>query len=135
MPKSAKLSSREREVVQLIWAAKTDKEISADLSIAPDTVKRHLTNIFAKIGCSNRTELAIKTLNGSGCVRAFRCDLCKELKELCGTEAPGFISYRTAQIEPKGVKSVCLTCSQQFERLVTAVVTEMRSGGHREASE
>ena len=52
------LSPREREVLRLIAAGRTNAAIAADLVIAPGTVARHVSNMLAKTGCSNRVELA-----------------------------------------------------------------------------
>ncbi|MCH6559740.1 tyrosine-type recombinase/integrase [candidate division KSB1 bacterium] len=50
------LTEREVGVLRLIAAAKTDREIGDDLVIAPGTVRRHISNIYAKIGTKNRAE-------------------------------------------------------------------------------
>jgi two-component system, NarL family, nitrate/nitrite response regulator NarL len=57
------LSARELEIVGMIVAASTNRTIAAKLSITEDTVKRHLTNIFHKLGVSNRLELALFAVN------------------------------------------------------------------------
>ena len=49
------LSSREIDVLRLIAAGNPNKEIAAQLSIAEDTVKSHVTNILAKLGANDRT--------------------------------------------------------------------------------
>src|SRR5258708_32071425 len=49
------LSSREIDVLRLIAAGNANKEIAAQLSIAEDTVKGHVTNILAKLGANDRT--------------------------------------------------------------------------------
>ncbi|HTK45211.1 MAG TPA: AAA family ATPase [Patescibacteria group bacterium] len=61
----ADLSEREREVAGLVAGGATNAEIAASLAISPKTVERHVTNIFAKVGARNRTELAVR-LGGSG---------------------------------------------------------------------
>ena len=52
------ISEREIEVLQLISAGKSNKEIGAALHIAEDTVKRHVSNILAKLGVSDRAQAA-----------------------------------------------------------------------------
>jgi pimeloyl-ACP methyl ester carboxylesterase/DNA-binding CsgD family transcriptional regulator len=52
------LSGREIEVLRLVAAGKSNVEISEALVISPNTVVRHLSNIFAKIDVHNRTEAA-----------------------------------------------------------------------------
>jgi DNA-binding NarL/FixJ family response regulator len=49
------LSSREIEVLSLIAGGNANKEIAARLSIAEETVKGHIKNIFAKLGANDRT--------------------------------------------------------------------------------
>ncbi len=57
------LTSREMEVVTLITEGCTNKDIAASFGISEETVKRHLTNIFNKLGVGNRLELALFALN------------------------------------------------------------------------
>ena len=52
------LTQREVEVLCLIAAGKTDRDIAEELVIAESTVRRHVSNIYAKIGASNRVEAA-----------------------------------------------------------------------------
>jgi DNA-binding CsgD family transcriptional regulator len=58
----AGLTKREAEVLAHIAAGKTNQEISRDLYISEKTVHTHLTNIFAKLGVSNRTEAATSAI-------------------------------------------------------------------------
>ena len=60
------LSPREREIVELVAAGKTNKEIAALLVISLNTVKAHLGNIMGKLGVRNRVELATYALGRSG---------------------------------------------------------------------
>lgn len=48
------LSPREAEVLRLVAAGRSNKEIAAELYLSVKTVSRHLSNIFAKIGVSSR---------------------------------------------------------------------------------
>ena len=48
------LSERELEVLQLVAAGRSNREIAADLVISEHTVARHLQNIYAKLGLSSR---------------------------------------------------------------------------------
>jgi DNA-binding NarL/FixJ family response regulator len=48
------LSEREAEVLRLVAAGKTNREIAADLVLSEKTVARHLENIFARLGVSSR---------------------------------------------------------------------------------
>jgi DNA-binding CsgD family transcriptional regulator/pimeloyl-ACP methyl ester carboxylesterase len=50
------LSSREIEVLRLIAAGRSNAQIAEALVISPNTVGRHVSNIFDKIGAANRAE-------------------------------------------------------------------------------
>ncbi|SAK84246.1 ATP-dependent transcription regulator LuxR [Caballeronia hypogeia] len=50
------LSEREVEVVRLLGEALSTKKIARTLGLSPETVKWHLTNIYAKLGVSGRDE-------------------------------------------------------------------------------
>jgi DNA-binding NarL/FixJ family response regulator len=49
------LTSREINVLRLVASGNANKEIAAQLSIAEETVKSHITNILAKLGANDRT--------------------------------------------------------------------------------
>jgi DNA-binding NarL/FixJ family response regulator len=53
------LTPREQDILALLTAGKTTREISTELYLSPATVKAHLTSIYRKLGVSNRTEAAI----------------------------------------------------------------------------
>ena len=50
------LSEREIEVLKLIAAGKSNREIAGDLFLAVGTVKKHTNNIFGKLGVESRTK-------------------------------------------------------------------------------
>jgi LuxR family maltose regulon positive regulatory protein len=54
------LTQREQEVLKLIAAGLTNREIAEELVISPETVKKHTGNIYGKLGASNRTEAAAR---------------------------------------------------------------------------
>ncbi|WP_322761020.1 helix-turn-helix transcriptional regulator [Frankia sp. Cr2] len=55
-PRPAGLTPREVEVLGLLAAGRTSKEIAADLVLSLLTVNRHVANIYTKIGARNRAE-------------------------------------------------------------------------------
>ena len=52
------LTAREHEVLRLLAAGRTNREIAAELFIAPKTASVHVSNILAKLGAASRTEAA-----------------------------------------------------------------------------
>ena len=56
------LSSREREVLALVAAGKTNREIARALAISARTVQKHLEHIFQKLGVETRTAAAVRAL-------------------------------------------------------------------------
>jgi DNA-binding CsgD family transcriptional regulator len=54
----AGLTPRELEVLSLVAAGRTNREISDELYISEKTVARHLTNIFNKVEVESRTQAA-----------------------------------------------------------------------------
>jgi DNA-binding NarL/FixJ family response regulator len=52
------LTMREMEVLRLIAAGQTNKEIGATLVISEHTVARHVQNMLAKLDCPSRAALA-----------------------------------------------------------------------------
>ncbi len=57
------LTDREREILELVAAGKTNAEIAEAIWIAPGTVRKHLENVYEKLGVHSRTA-AVATLNG-----------------------------------------------------------------------
>ncbi|HEY3101112.1 MAG TPA: response regulator transcription factor [Methylomirabilota bacterium] len=53
------LTPRERELVNLVAAGASNKDIARRLAISIKTVKTHLTSVFKKLGLSTRLELAV----------------------------------------------------------------------------
>jgi DNA-binding CsgD family transcriptional regulator len=56
------LTEREREVLALVAKGKTNAEIAETLWIAPSTVRKHLENVYAKLGVRTRTAAAARFL-------------------------------------------------------------------------
>jgi DNA-binding NarL/FixJ family response regulator len=53
-PTPAGLTAREMEVLRLVAEGRTNREIAKALVLSDHTVRRHLQNIFNKIGVSSR---------------------------------------------------------------------------------
>ena len=68
-------SQRERQVIDLLLQGKSNKQIALELHVSNRTVKFHLSNIYAKLGVTSRTE-AVLYLSGNG------------LRESTGVAAP-----------------------------------------------
>jgi two-component system nitrate/nitrite response regulator NarL len=56
------LTSREAQIVAAVADGASNKDIAAHLTIAEDTVKHHMSNIFDKVGVHSRLELAVFAL-------------------------------------------------------------------------
>jgi DNA-binding NarL/FixJ family response regulator len=54
-----RLTKRELQIISLVTLGGSNREIGDTLSISEETVKRHLANIFDKVGMSTRVELAM----------------------------------------------------------------------------
>ena len=50
------LTDREVEVLRLVAAGRKNREIAGELVVTLDTVKKHVSHIFEKLGAANRTE-------------------------------------------------------------------------------
>ena len=50
------LSEREVEVLQMVAAGMSNKEIANELILAVSTVKRHMSNVYGKLNVNNRTQ-------------------------------------------------------------------------------
>jgi DNA-binding CsgD family transcriptional regulator len=56
------LTAREREVVSWVARGKTNAEIAQLLWLAPSTVRKHLENVYAKLGVNTRTAAVARFL-------------------------------------------------------------------------
>ncbi|HEU4516336.1 MAG TPA: response regulator transcription factor [Steroidobacteraceae bacterium] len=50
------ITGREREVLQLLAAGRSNKEIARRLGVSPNTVKTHVARLFGKLQVARRTE-------------------------------------------------------------------------------
>lgn len=60
------LSDRQRQLVDLVAAGMTNREMAEQLHLSEHTVKNYLFRIFDKLGVSSRAELIIYALNRRG---------------------------------------------------------------------
>ena len=61
----AALSPREREVVALVAAGRTNPAIAEELFLSVKTVETHLRNVFVKLGVASRAEVAAAFARGA----------------------------------------------------------------------
>jgi DNA-binding CsgD family transcriptional regulator len=59
------LTAREREVLSLVARGETNAEIAERLWLAPSTVRKHLENVYAKLGVSTRTAAVARVFGSS----------------------------------------------------------------------
>jgi DNA-binding CsgD family transcriptional regulator len=65
----AALTDRETEVATLLASGISNPEIAAELFLSRKTVERHVSNVLAKLGARNRTEVAALIGSGDGLLR------------------------------------------------------------------
>jgi two-component system response regulator DevR len=58
-PRLESLSTREREVLDLIADGLTNREIGERLSLAEKTIKNYVSGVLSKLGLQRRTQAAI----------------------------------------------------------------------------
>lgn len=58
----ASLSDREIEVLKLVSAGRSNKEIAAALFVAESTVKTHVASIYEKLKVTDRTEAVVRAI-------------------------------------------------------------------------
>jgi DNA-binding NarL/FixJ family response regulator len=54
------LTPREREIADLVAAALSNRQIATRLVLSERTVESHVSNVLAKLGLANRTEIATR---------------------------------------------------------------------------
>jgi two-component system nitrate/nitrite response regulator NarL len=62
--KSAQLTTRERQIVDCLMEAKTNKEIARTLNLSEKTVKHYMTNLMGKLNARNRLEVVLAIRSG-----------------------------------------------------------------------
>ncbi|MCM2417407.1 helix-turn-helix transcriptional regulator [Streptomyces sp. RKAG293] len=68
-----RLTAREREVALAVSEGLTNSEIAASLSMGVATVKTHVGSVFAKLGVSNRVQVA-RCVHDAGTGPGTECD-------------------------------------------------------------
>lgn len=56
------LTERQRDVLEALIKGRSNKEIASSLCISEDTVKSHLTTLFARLRVRDRTEAAVEAI-------------------------------------------------------------------------
>ncbi len=56
------LTAREQMIIQLVQLGKTNKQVALMLFVSPETIKKHMKNIFNKLGIQRRSSLNSKNL-------------------------------------------------------------------------
>lgn len=56
------LTAREQQIADAIVRGLSNKQIGRELGISPETVKRHLASIYAKLAIRGRVALAVHIL-------------------------------------------------------------------------
>jgi DNA-binding NarL/FixJ family response regulator len=59
-PPFPELSAREREILELVAAGRSNPEIATSLGIAPKTIRNHVSAIFAKLQVRDRAEAIVR---------------------------------------------------------------------------
>lgn len=55
----ARLTPRERQIVEALARGRTNAEIAADLHLSTATIKAHISRLLDKLGMNNRTQVAL----------------------------------------------------------------------------
>jgi two-component system nitrate/nitrite response regulator NarL len=62
-PPASTLTPRELQIVGAVVAGASNKDIARQFTVSEQTVKNHMSNIFDKVGVSNRLELALYAIH------------------------------------------------------------------------
>lgn len=124
------LTAREHEIVQAVARGMSNREIGKKFGITEETVKRHLSNVFDKMGCSSRLEMAMmyKGRIGGSILRGYVCGLCdKDILIREGTPEPVDLAIVMSD-GAKGIQfgSVCPACSTRFYAAIDQLVRQCK---------
>jgi DNA-binding NarL/FixJ family response regulator len=67
-PRTDTLTDREKEVIELVATGQSNREIAAALCVTEATVRSHFHNILAKLGLSNRVQVAAFALKAKSAI-------------------------------------------------------------------
>lgn len=70
--KLSELTRREKEIVRLIVGGASNKQVATVLDISERTVKGHLSNVFQKLGVSDRLKLVLFVTGGKPAQSSMR---------------------------------------------------------------
>jgi len=70
----SRLTPREQQVLRMVVAGHSNKEIAQQWTVSEETIKHHLTRMFDKVGAANRVELAMLATS-QGLLDSFDTDL------------------------------------------------------------
>jgi len=65
MPPGANVTEREKQVLKMLVAGLSNKEIGRPLGIVERTVKAHIAKMMRKVGVHNRIELSVHAVTHS----------------------------------------------------------------------
>jgi two-component system nitrate/nitrite response regulator NarL len=71
---ASRLTPREHQVLRMVVAGHSNKEIAQQWTVSEETIKHHLTRMFDKVGAANRVELAMLATR-QGLLDTFEPDL------------------------------------------------------------
>ena len=69
-----RLTPREQQVLRMVVAGHSNREIAQQWTVSEETIKHHLTRMFDKVGAANRVELAMLATS-QGLLDSFDSDL------------------------------------------------------------
>ncbi|MFN8458378.1 MAG: response regulator transcription factor [Anaerolineae bacterium] len=65
-PTLDQLTERETDVLRLLAQGQSNQDIATNLVISTTTVRTHVSSLLNKLGCSNRTQLALLAVQNFG---------------------------------------------------------------------
>jgi DNA-binding CsgD family transcriptional regulator len=89
---TARLTERERQVLVLMAAGRSDRQIAVSLGISGRTVEAHARNIMGKVGAPNRVSAVVQGLLGVDQLSLDR--FAKESTPPVAVDSPGLPGHR-----------------------------------------